>query len=183
MADEEESQLFIPDDGSYVPREGYRPYSPELLPIIKELALLGCSEERISKILNISYETFKYWKKHKPEFYAALHEGRDLADSKVAASLYKRATGFTAKEQHVAIYRGVPVITEVERYYPPDPWSAMKWLQTRQRDTWSESHRLEITNNINIQNFDFLQGMSDDELLMLRNIQLKQIGTKSGEGN
>lgn len=149
---------------------------------VYELALLGLTEAEMVKPMGVSIDTFTLWKQEKEGFMEALVAGRDLADSKVAAALYRRATGYTVKEQHVSIFKGVAVVTEVEREIPPDAWAANKWLSLRQRSRWSESQRVEITNtNININKFDF-EGLSDAELLVLKKVGLLQLARDAGRG-
>lgn len=151
----------------------------------RELALLGLTDEVMAKVMGIGLATLESWKRKYPEFLEALSEGKLKADAKVAAALYKRAVGYKIKEDHVSIFKGEAIVTQVEKEIPPDPWSAARWLSLRQRALWSEAQRLEITNtNININKFDFT-GISDEDMLVIKKIGLGQIRRldKHAEGN
>jgi hypothetical protein len=171
----------------HVPEEGrdWQKWNEDRPREAKELALLGLTDEVMARVMGIGLGTLDGWKRKYPEFLAALNEGKLRADAKVAAALYKRATGYTVKEQHVNTANGMVVVTEVDKEIPPDPWSAAKWLSLRQRALWSETQRLEITNtNININKFDFT-GISDEDMLVIKKIGLGQIKRldKHAEGN
>jgi hypothetical protein len=144
---------------------------------VHELALLGVTEEAMIKVMGIGATTFSRWKLEKEGFADALNEGRMVADARVAAALYKRATGYEVDEDHVSIFKGVAVVTTVRRHIPADPWSAARWLSLRQRAMWSETQRVEITNtNVNIHKLD-TTGLSLEELKLLEGIGLKQLKT------
>ena len=139
-----------------------------------ELALLGHTDAEIADVFGIAVATIDRWKQTHPNFLKRLNEGKIIADARVAASLYKRAVGFWMTEIHVCQHQGRVIQTPVQKYYPPDPWSANKWLTVRQRTKWADSQKIDITRtNININKFDFT-GISDDELRMLEKIGLAQ---------
>jgi len=151
---------------------------------VHELALLGLTDEQMCKVLGITTTALYTWKENSMELFNALQEGKTIADAKVAAALYKRAVGYDVEEEHVSIYKGEPIITVITKHIAPDPWSAVKWLGTRQKSLWSETQRLDITNtNINIMKFD-ATGMSDDELGLMKKIGLRgQINDSLTSGN
>lgn len=150
-------------------------WTPKTCEQAYELALLGATDALMAKIFGIDVKTFEHWKRTKPELRDALERGKGEADSKVVAALFKRATGYTIKEQHVSIFKGVAVVTEVEREIIPDVAACLKWLAIRQRQTWSEVQRVETTQtHININKFDF-SGLSTEEMLVIRKAGLLQL--------
>lgn len=150
--------------------------------IAYEMALLGAEDKDIARAFGIQKEKFLKWVEEKPELRQALEEGKILADSKVAASLYKRAVGFTYEEEVLHVIKGEVVRTVVTKYVIPDPWSANKWLSARQPQLWTDVSKSEITHtNININKFDF-NGLSTEELRLVEKIGLKQLAERISLG-
>ncbi len=154
-------------------------YNEDLLREARELALLGLTEEQMAKAWGITLSRFNDFKKD-AKFMEALTDGKLRADGHVAASLYKRAVGYDYYEERAGFFKGEAITVRVKRHVPPDPWSAVRWLSTRQRAVWSETQKMEITNtNININKIDF-SGLSEEEMLMIRQIQMKQLAKNAG---
>lgn len=101
---------------------------------IMEWAIEGISFRSMAIRMGITWSTFKNWKNNYSEFNE-LMEKCDLARKGITEnSLMKKANGFTKKVQkqvyeEVAEYnengklkskKKIPVIIEVEQYYPPD---------------------------------------------------------------
>ena len=142
---------------------------------VHELALLGATDEEIARVMGVNINTINLWKRTHPEFLQSMNDGKLMADAKMAASLYKKGTGFWTTEMHVCMYRGEVIQTPVAKYYPPDSWAAARWLAIRQRTRWSEVTKIETTStNININSFDF-SGLSLEELRFMKQIGFKQI--------
>jgi hypothetical protein len=121
-------------------------YDPNYHPMVaKGFAIEGMIHPEISKKLGISLDTFKNWRKKYPEFFAAVKEGKEEADSKVIASLYKRCLGFTAQEQRALNVGGCLEIATVDVNVAPDPTSIVFWLCNRQRDKWHRGTRVELS--------------------------------------
>ena len=140
-----------------------------------EMALLGAEDKDIARAFGVSKDQFLKWVENKAELAQALSEGKLLADSKVAASLYKRAVGFTYEEEVLHVIKGEVVRSVVTKHVIPDPWSAHKWLSARQPQLWTDTSKSEITHtNININKFDF-NGLSTEELKLVERIGLRQI--------
>ena len=143
--------------------------------IAYEMALLGAEDKDIARAFGVSKDKFLQWVESKPELREALDEGKIIADSKVAASLYKRAVGFSFQEEVLHVIKGEVVRTIVTKHVIPDPWSAHKWLSARQPQLWTDTSKSEITHtNININKFDF-NGLSTEELKLVERIGLRQI--------
>lgn len=141
---------------------------------VYELCLMGATDEDVANVMGVNINTINLWKRTHSEFAISMKRGKDLADAKVAAALYKRAVGFKIMEDDIKIYKGQIIRTPVRKYYPPDSWAAHKWLTVRQRTKWAEVSRTEnTTTNININKFDF-STLSTEQLAFIRDIQVKQ---------
>ena len=67
-----------------------------------ELALLGHKDHEIARVLGVTTKLFHNWQDRYPELAIALQDGRDLADAKVAQSLYRRALGCSHPDVHIS---------------------------------------------------------------------------------
>ena len=133
-----------------------------------ELARAGFSEAKMAEIMLIKLVTFVSWKKSHPEFLEALHKGKYLSNLEAVDSLYKSANGYYYDEE-VVVYDKVKkewIKGTKKTYVPPNPWASARIASLRMRDEgWSETHRVEInqniTNNVNI------SGMADEILKLI----------------
>lgn len=128
-----------------------------------ELCLLGLRNQDLAIAFGVDVDRIDYWIRTRPEFAKAVRGGRVEADAKVAKALYERATGYSCPDTVILTNRvteydedGKPLRTYTEplivptiKHYPPDGYSAQKWLAIRQRDYWAEVHKTEHTHNIN----------------------------------
>lgn len=168
--------------------KGITRWNPERVLQVFTFCLLGATDEEIAKGMGVNINTINLWKRTHPEFLESMNAGKIGADSKVAASLYKRACGFSVPEVHVFMHKGQIIEHTVDHYYPPDSWACNKWLSIRQRTKWSEAvigkpenpaTKIENVNIINI-----LNNMSVDQLQLIRQIQTeiqrKQLDSHNG---
>jgi hypothetical protein len=164
---------------------------------IHRLALLGLKDRELADIIGVSEETFNLWKLDHPSMLQSLNNGKAEADGKVAFSLYQRALGYDHPEDDIRIFKDKEtgkldtIITPIVKHYPPDVTACIFWLKNRQRETWRDVHKTEVTgpNGKPILHdhrhliLD-LTTLSDQELQMAESIGLeiqKQITEKSGE--
>lgn len=134
-------------------------WKPDMPMRAYKLALLGMTNKEMAQVLGITIKTFESWIIKVPEFYKAITAGRTEADTEVAASLYKAATGFEYDEKR---WERRPVINPQtgEKEYQmvlvettrkmvnPNPTSMIFWLKNRTRhleQAWNDVHRLEHT--------------------------------------
>lgn len=114
-------------------------YKAEFAEQAKKLCLLGATDASLADFFGVSEQTVNAWKKAHPQFIESLKEGKQLADSKVAESLFNRACGFVTKETKIATDGGKITDTmEVDKHYPPDATSAIFWLKNRQPQLWRD---------------------------------------------
>ena len=156
----------------------------DLIQVAYLLALLGATDKQIANVMDVNQDTLDRWKRDKPEFLEALNRGKLGADTKVVEAFYKCATGYYYEEDETRVVNKEVIVTRVTKYKPPDPWTCSRWLALRQRGTWSETTKVEITNtNLNINKLD-LTGVSIEQMKLLRDIGLKQLkGPDSEEDN
>lgn len=149
-------------------------WNPSRIEQVFQMALLGATNVQIAGMMMVSVKTIEYWTRTKPEFAKAMHEGKMIADAKVAEALYKAATGYDYVEEVVTVYKGEATVTPVTKHQIANPWAMWKWLTARQRGIWAdvEPGAKNQTNILNINNVDFSK-LSTDELLLLKKLQQK----------
>lgn len=117
-------------------------YKPEYAEMVYNFALLGACDREMCKIIGVSEPTFNMWKKEVPGFFKSLQEGREIADGKVAKSLYQRAVGYSHPDVHITTQKikledgseDVNVImTPIIKHYPPDVGAGKLFLNVRRR--------------------------------------------------
>lgn len=104
--------------------------------------MLGATNEDLAALFQVSVRTINRWLVEHKEFCHAVQAGKADADARVAAAVFKRAVGFKVPEVHISSYKGEVTITEVEKYYPPDPGAAAMWLYNRQPERWRANPEL-----------------------------------------
>lgn len=128
--------------------KGGRPsrYRKEYAEQALNYCLLGATDQDLALFFNVRESTINNWKKRHPEFVESLKKGKDLADAKVARSLYHRATGYEHPETKVFNNDGVIVTHNMIKHYPPDTTAAIFWLKNRQPDLWRDVQQQELKN-------------------------------------
>lgn len=143
------------------------------------MALAGFSEVKMAEILEVSYNTFVYWKKTRPEVLKALNDGKLGANTEVVKAAYKLAVGYEYEEE-VAVYDRSAhkwEKTTLKKVKHPDPWSAFRWVALKMRDEgWSETQRIQIDHNTNI-NIDIVANFSTVLLDAIEQEAKKMLGT------
>lgn len=121
-------------------------YKPEYAEQAYKLCLLGATDKEMANFFQVEEKTLNNWKESIPEFLQSIGNGKIIADAKVAESLYKRATGYTAKKVITANIAGViSDIKEVNDYVGPDTAAASLWLRNRQSAKWRDKVDHELT--------------------------------------
>lgn len=128
--------------------KGGRPklYKPEYNEQARKLCLLGSTDKDLADFFEVCEATINNWKIEHEGFLESIKRGKDLADSKVAESLYHRAMGYKTKEVKIATEHGKITDTrEVDKYYPPDATSIIFWLKNRQSKKWRDKQDVQHT--------------------------------------
>lgn len=109
--------------------------------------MLGATNEELGELFGVTKETIQDWMRTKKDFRQAVYEGREGADAKVAAALFKRATGMTLPDENVHFNQdaGKFVVRKTSKHLAPDPGSAKFILANRRAvkertegNTWAE---------------------------------------------
>jgi hypothetical protein len=106
------------------------------------MALLGFTNVRIAEVIGVHRRTLEVWTKMHEGLRILLQDGRDFADAKVAAGLFRRAKGYTyANKRAIVVSDGPAKGSHVEMveeiiHVPPDPNAAALWLSNRHPDLW-----------------------------------------------
>lgn len=118
-------------------------YKPEYDEQAYKLCLLGLTDAQLADFFGVCEATINNWKKEHPSFLESLKKGKLIADAEVAASTFKRATGFQSVEikEETGIVGGSEVnkTTVITKEVPPDTGAAAFWLKIRQRDVWGQN--------------------------------------------
>ena len=125
-------------------------YKPEYAKIAYKLCLLKkATDKDLAEIFDTTEQTVNAWKKEQPEFLEAIKEGKDRADTNVAASLYERATGYSHPEDKVFLYDGEPIVVPTTKHYPPDTAAAFIWLKNRAG--WRDKQDIEHSGSVTLE--------------------------------
>jgi DNA-binding XRE family transcriptional regulator len=134
---------------------GGRPtvYKPEYVELAYNYCLLGATDADLATYFDVTEQTINAWKHDHPDFFLSLKQGKEEADAKVAASLFKKATGYKLKEQHIIHFEGeVTEIVEIDKEYPPDTTSMIFWLKNRQPKFWRDKQEVQHSGSMVIFN-------------------------------
>lgn len=117
---------------------GGRPtkYKEEYCKIAKKMCELGATENDIADAIDVDYSTITRWKHKHPEFCTSLKVGRDPADDRVEASLYKKATGYYIDSVKIFQFQGEELIVPFKEYVHPDTTAGIFWLKNRRPEQY-----------------------------------------------
>ncbi len=111
----------------------------------KKACLMGATDADLADFFGVSEKTINNWKHDHPEFLQSIKDGKEIADSNVAKSLYERANGYEHPEVHVSNYQGEITLTELTKRYPPDTTAGIFWMKNRQPDKWRDRKQTEVS--------------------------------------
>lgn len=130
---------------------------PDKLLLLEAWARDGLTDEQIAGNMGINVRTLYLWKKKNVQIFQSLKVGKEVADIEVENALRKKALGFRETEQTVSTRRTVeyengkrirevtePVVTEVEKYYPPDTTAQIFWLKNRKPEKWRDKQEQKV---------------------------------------
>lgn len=118
------------------------------VPWAKSLARRGLTVKQIANEIGVAKSTFCKWVAENQELSDALKEGRDIADSKVEDSLYRKAIGYTYTERKTIVSADgeggqKPARVEmIEKEVPPDVTACIFWLQNRKPYDWRDQRNI-----------------------------------------
>lgn len=138
---------------------------PDKLLLLEAWARDGLTDEQIAGNMGINVRTLYLWKKKNVQIFQSLKIGKEVADIEVENALRKKALGFRETEQTVTTRKTVeyengkrvreisePIVTEVEKYYPPDTTAQIFWLKNRKPEKWrdKQEQKVELTEAVKI---------------------------------
>jgi hypothetical protein len=108
-----------------------------------ELCKLGATNRDLGLALHAHEKTICDWLAKYPKFAKAVHEGRAIADAKVASSLYHRAIGYSHKAIKMFCHEGFVITKDYTERFPPDTTACIFWLKNRRPDLWRDRQQHE----------------------------------------
>lgn len=114
-------------------------YTEDINVLATRACRLGATNAGLADFFSVDETTIDNWISKKPEFAAAVREGREYSDAHVVDCLYQRATGYTVEDEKLFYDKeaGDVVRAETLKHYPPDVEAIRYWLNNRQRGKWS----------------------------------------------
>ena len=138
---------------------------PDKLLLLEAWSRDGLTDEQIAGNMGINVRTLYLWKKKNVQIFQSLKVGKEVADIEVENALRKKALGFRETEQTVSTRKTVeyengkrvreitePVVTNVEKYYPPDTTAQIFWLKNRKPEQWrdKQEQKVDLTEAVKI---------------------------------
>ena len=119
-------------------------YKAEYKDQARRLCLLGATDSDLADFFAVTEQTINNWKTKHPDFFESLRQGKIVADSHVAESLYARAVGYEHPEEKVMHHQGKVVRAQTTKRYPPDTQAAALWLKNRRPDDWRDDRHIHV---------------------------------------
>lgn len=129
-------------------------YGMNMVELLQHFAQAGMTLVEMAEALEVTEMTLNRWVAELPAVKEALAKGRQVADAKVAASLYRRAIGgFEQRETKIVRDASGEIVgqTETTRILPPDPGAIAFWLKNRRPDLWRDKVEHDVTGKISIE--------------------------------
>ena len=135
------------------------------LMLLEAWARDGLTDEQIAGNMGITARCLYNWKKKSIPIFQSLKTNKELSDIEVENALRKKALGFRETEQTVTTRKTVeyengkrvreisePIVTEVEKYYPPDTTAQIFWLKNRKPEKWrdKQEQKVDLTEAVKI---------------------------------
>lgn len=123
--------------------------------------VLRATDEQLAEVFEVSIATIYNWKRDHPKFLDAIKRGKEIADARVAVSLYERAVGYSHPDVHISNYQGEITKTPIIKHYPPEPAACIFWLKNRQPGMWRD--KIEHTGTVTLASLLEQQGEKDHD--------------------
>lgn len=118
-------------------------YKPDFAGIARILCRGGATDVELAEAFDVQVLSIWRWKVRYPAFAEATQDGKEVADNRVKQALYRRAVGYSYREEVITTYQGAAQRHEVIKEVPPDVKAALNWLYNRDEGNWKV--RQEIT--------------------------------------
>jgi hypothetical protein len=142
-------------------------------------------DAQIAVVFDIRLETLRRWIARHSAFRDAFQRGRALADSAVAAAMYRSAVGFTVMEQEWKTEHGELRLVEHQKEFVPNVNAGIFILKNRHPELWGDrpGNIVEDTRRVSVDDVD-LSTFSDEELEVLGRVghSLREKATEAVQG-
>jgi hypothetical protein len=118
--------------------------------MIYKLALMGATVRQVADFLGLTTRAVELWVQHRKEgFIEAWNRGKIEADMNVAGALYRKAIGYEYEERVTIKGKDGNMLREeiTTKQQAPDAFACLKWLQVRQRESWTAVDKTEVNVN------------------------------------
>ncbi len=147
-----------PRGGQQFSAGGYRKYKGEFAQQAYKLCQLGAINRDLAGFFGVVETTITRWRKKHPEFKEATDRGKDVADSLVVQSLFKRATGMVIKRVYFTAHKGEIIKQEYDEELPPDVAACFIWLKNRRPNEWRDKHEITVGDSAQLTPWDEIAG-------------------------
>lgn len=128
-------------------------YRKEYADRARQLCEMGATDMELAEFFRVDVRTIYNWRHTHPEFFQAVHVGKDALDDRVERSLYQRAVGYSFNSEKVFHFQGHITRAATIEHVPPEPGAALNWLKNRRKETWRDKQDVEhsggVTVNVN----------------------------------
>lgn len=111
-------------------------YRPEYCKLAHNYCLLGATKAQLAQFFEVTSRTIDNWLATIPEFRDEVQRGRNIADAKVADSLYRRAVGYEHEVEGVFGRPGQMRVVRYKKCHPPQTEACIHWLRNRRPQDW-----------------------------------------------
>ncbi len=125
-------------------------YKPEYAEQARKLCELGATDMEMAEFFHVDVRTIYNWRHSQPEFFQAVHVGKEALDERVERSLYQRSVGYSFNSEKIFHYQGIITRADTIEHVPPDPSAALNWLKNRRGDKWRDKIDHEHSGSISI---------------------------------
>lgn len=117
----------------------------EMLSEARDLGLRAATDFEAAQWFGVTVSTLNLWKTRDPAFAEALQLGKDIADGRVEATLYHKATGYSYPSEEIKVINDTIVRVPIIKHVPPSDTAIIFWLKNRQRQRWRDvqDHKVE----------------------------------------
>jgi hypothetical protein len=142
-------------------------YRTEFAEVGYKLALLGLTDADMATFFEVDERTVNRWKIDHPQFCQSITRGKVIADAEVAASLYRRAIGYSHPAVKIFMPAGAtePVYAPYMEHVPPDTQAASLWLRNRRPGEWRDKTDVKVSGSLGLEHW-VLESMQAEKRLM-----------------
>lgn len=111
----------------------------------------GADNEILAKKLGCGKTTLSKMIKNYPEFKQLIREGKEEADFKVEAALYKRAIGYEVEEVSTEVVVNkdgsgtTTFVKKTKKHIAGDTTAQIFWLKNRKPDEWRDRQEMNVS--------------------------------------